>query len=327
MGDERASEGEGILDVAVIGAGPAGLAAGLYAARAGLSVTVFERVSPGGQLAQTERMENYPGFPGGTGGFELAWGMLEQAESFGVRIVSEEVVAVDFSGEVKELSTAFSHVRARAVIVASGARPKKLGLAREDELSGHGVSYCATCDGNFFRGKSVAVVGGGDTAAADALYLSRICEKVYLVHRRDELRAQAVYRERLREIPQIEFVWSAEARKLDERDGALAGVEVELLRTHEMRTLPVSGLFVAVGTTPNTEFLKGALSLDEAGYIVAGETGATSVAGVWAAGDVRTKSLRQVVTAVSDGAVCATQAADYLSTRAAADMETKRNLA
>ena len=198
-----------VLDVAVIGAGPAGLTAGLYAARAGLSVAIYERISPGGQLAQTERVENYPGFAEGADGFELAWAMKEQAEHFGAIIVSEEVTAVDFSGEVKTLTTPFGQHKARSVIVATGARPRKMGLAGEERLAGRGVSYCATCDGNFFRGKSVCVLGGGNTAAADAKYLARICEHVYLVHRRDTLRASAIDRERLSSLPNVQFVWNS----------------------------------------------------------------------------------------------------------------------
>ena len=312
-GIEQGSTVKSAYDLAVIGAGPAGLACGLYAARAGLDVAVFERISPGGQLAQTERIENYPGFANGTGGFDLAWSMKEQADSFGVKTISEEVASVDFSGPQKALATAFGSYEARAVVVASGARPRKLGLACESELAGHGVSYCATCDGNFFRGKTVAVAGGGNTAAADALYLARICEKVYLVHRRDSLRATAVYHDRLAALPNVEFVWDSVVRELNEEAGALSGIEVENVKTGERRALDVAGLFVAIGTVPNTEFLGGALKTDASGYIVADETGKTNVPGVYAAGDVRTKFLRQVVTAVSDGATCAEEAAEYLA--------------
>ena len=312
-GTEQDSAASNAYDLAIIGAGPAGLSCGLYAARAGLDVAVFERISPGGQLAQTERIENYPGFANGTGGFDLAWSMKEQADAFGVRTVSEEVTSVDFSGPRKTLTTAFGAYGARAVVVASGARPRKLGLAREDELAGRGVSYCATCDGNFFRGKAVAVAGGGNTAAADALYLARICEKVYLVHRRDSLRATAVYHDRLAALPNVEFVWDSEVRELAEEAGALSGVAVENVKTGARRVLDVAGLFVAIGTVPNTEFLGGALETDASGYIVADETGKTNVPGVYAAGDVRTKFLRQVVTAVSDGATCAEEAAEYLA--------------
>lgn len=220
-----------VLDVAVIGAGPAGLTAGLYAARAGLSVAIYERISPGGQLAQTERVENYPGFAEGADGFELAWAMKEQAEHFGAIIVSEEVTAVDFSGEVKTLTTPFGQHKARSVIVATGARPRKMGLAGEERLAGRGVSYCATCDGNFFRGKSVCVLGGGNTAAADAKYLARICERVYLVHRRDTLRASAIDRERLSSLPNVEFVWNSRIADLHSEEGRLVAVEVEDVAT------------------------------------------------------------------------------------------------
>lgn len=309
-----ASGSPDIIDIAVIGAGPAGLTAGLYGARAGMDVVVFERVAPGGQLAQTEQLENYPGFPEGTEGYQLAFSMKQQADRFGVRSISEEVTSVDLEGEVKTLTTPFATYRAHAVIVATGARPRKLGVDQEEQLAGRGVSYCATCDGNFFRGKAVAVVGGGNTAAADALYLARICEKVYLVHRRDQLRATAIYHERLSKLPNVEFVWNSTVSRLAADDaGSLKGAVVVDKNTGIERELEVSGLFVAVGTQPNTEFLNGALALDGAGYIVAGEDGATSVEGVWAAGDVRTKSLRQVVTAVSDGAVCAERAAEHLS--------------
>lgn len=302
-----------VIDVAVIGAGPAGLTAGLYAARAGLDVVLFERISPGGQLAQTEHMENYPGFPEGTNGFELAFAMKQQADHFGTRNIGEEVTGVDFTQNPKVLTTAFGTYRAKSVIIATGARPRKLGLPLEEELQGRGVSYCATCDGNFFRDKEVMVVGGGNTAVGDAIYLARICKKVYLVHRRDKLRATAIYHKRLEDLPNLEFVWNAVPRKLVADEGALAGVQVEILTTGEMRDIPVSGLFVAVGTQPNTEFLDGALTLDETGYLIADETGQTDVPGVYAAGDVRRKGLRQVVTAVADGAVTAEEAAEYLA--------------
>ena len=304
-----------VLDVAVIGAGPAGLTAGLYAARAGLSVAIYERISPGGQLAQTERVENYPGFAEGADGFELAWAMKEQAEHFGAVIVSEEVTAVDFSGEVKTLTTPCGQHKARSVIVATGARPRKMGLAGEERLAGRGVSYCATCDGNFFRGKSVCVLGGGNTAAADAKYLARICERVYLVHRRDTLRASAIDRERLSSLLNVEFVWNSRIADLHSEEGRLAAVEVEDVATGARRTLPVEGLFVAIGTIPNADFLEGVLPVDKGGYIVADESGATSVPGVFAAGDVRAKGLRQVVTAVSDGAIAAESAAAYVASR------------
>ncbi len=309
-----ADERPAVADVAVIGAGPAGLIAGLYAARAGLDVAVFERLSPGGQLAQTELIENYPGFPQGAAGFDLAFSMKEQADRFGVRQIADEVTGVDLAVSPKRIDTAFlGSYFAKSVIVATGARPRKLGLPEEEALAGAGVSYCATCDGNFFRGKTVVVVGGGNTAVADAVYLSRICEKVYVVHRRDSLRATAVYHDKLMSLENVELVWNSVVDGLDSEASRLSGVRVRNLETGEQRCIACQGLFVAIGTQPNTEFLHGQLDLDGAGYIVAGESGATSAPGVFAAGDVRTKALRQVVTAVSDGAVTAEEAAQYLS--------------
>lgn len=301
------------IDVAIIGAGPAGMTAALYAARAGFQAVMFERIAPGGQLATTEHVENYPGFPDGTLGFELAWAMKRQADNFGAQTVNEEVTAVDLATSPKKLTTAFGNYEAKAVIVASGARPRKLGIELEDELRGKGVSYCATCDGNFFRGKTVAVVGGGNTAVADALYLSRICEKVYLIHRRDTLRATQIYNLRLQQAPNIEVLWNTQVVKLLADQGRLAGIKVE--NTVEARTteLPCEGLFIAVGNVPNTEFLGSAVQLDEGGYIVADESGRTNIPAVFAVGDVRTKMLRQITTAVADGSLAAEFAAEYLA--------------
>ena len=314
-GGAVASEANGgeTFDVAVIGAGPAGLTAGLYAARAGLRTAVFEQLSPGGQLAQTERIENYPGFSEGAGGFELAWSMKEQSERFGVQIVNEGVSSLDLASPVKQLRTPYGSYGARSVIVATGARPRKLGVPGEAQLTGRGVSYCATCDGSFFRGKTVMVVGGGNTAAADAIYLSRLAERVILVHRRAKLRATPVYHDQLAKLENVSFMWSTEVRALHGEEGKLVSAQVEHLSDGALETVPVDGVFVAVGTQPNTEFLAGALPLDAGGYIAASETGETPIPGVFAAGDVRAKALRQVVTAVSDGAVCAEQAANHVA--------------
>lgn len=302
-----------VLDVAIIGAGPAGMTAGLYAARSGLSCAMFERLTPGGQLATTEHLENYPGFTQSTSGFELTTIMHEQATAFGARTIGEEVMAVDLAAVPKRITTAFGAYEAKAVIVATGSRPAKLELPMEPELEGHGVSYCATCDGNFYRGKDVVVVGGGDTAAADAIYLARICRKVYLVHRRDTLRATAIYHQRLRELENLEFVWDSEVVNYLAEDGKVGGVRVRGVKDGAERDIAASGVFIAIGMRPNTEFLEGQLPLDEVGYVMADERGATEVAGVFAAGDVRTKVLRQAVTAVSDGAVCADEIAEFLS--------------
>jgi thioredoxin reductase (NADPH) len=305
-----------VLDVAIIGAGPAGLTAALYAARAGLDCAMFEMLSPGGQCAQTEHLENYPGYTRSTSGFELSMDMYDQAASFGARTISEEVTAVDFTTEPNMLTTPFNTYFAKTVIVATGAKAAQLGLPREEELRGRGISYCATCDGNFFRGKDVAVIGGGNTAVADVIYLARICRKVYLVHRRDKLRATAIYHQRLAELDNVELCWDSVATEFltenDERP-RVSGLRIRNQKTDGVRDLAVSAVFIAVGTTPNTEFLGGALALDAGGYIIADGTGRTATADVFAAGDVRTKELRQVVTAVADGANCAESAADFLN--------------
>lgn len=301
-----------VYDVAIIGAGPAGLTAAMYCARAGLDTALIESISPGGQLAQTEHLENYPGFNESTSGYELSQIMHEQAESFGVQTIYDEVTSVYFDSEPKKLNMWDGALSARAVIVATGARPAKLGLAREDELKGQGISYCATCDGNFYKGKDVCIVGGGDTAAADAIYLSRICRKVYIFVRRDVLRATAIYHERLKAIPNVELVWNTIVEEVTDEDGMVSGVKVLDKKTGERREVPVSAVFVAIGTTPNTEFLAGSVELDMHGNIVADEMGITSTPGVFAAGDVRTKVLRQVSTGVGDGANAADAVAHYL---------------
>ncbi len=301
-----------VLDIAIIGAGPAGMTAALYGARANRSVAMFERIAPGGQLAQTEHLENFPGYTSSTSGFDLAMAMHEQASSFGAKTIGEEVLSIDFDQKPFELTTAFGRYRANSIIIASGARPAKLGLEMEEELTGHGVSFCATCDGNFFRNKDVVVVGGGNTAAADTIYLSRICRSVRLVHRRDKLRATAIYTQRLLDLKNVEIGWNTTVERLIADDGRLAELELRNVVSGETEFVKADALFEAVGTIPNTEFLNGALELSPSGHIVAGELGQTSIPGVFAAGDVRQKSLAQVVTATSDGAVCAEEAVAYL---------------
>jgi thioredoxin reductase (NADPH) len=310
-----------IYDVAIIGAGPAGMTAGIYTARAGYSTALIEELSPGGQMAQTEHLENYPGFNGSTSGYELSEIMYAQVESFGVETIYDQVVAVNFDASPMELKLAFGEVLAKSVIVASGSRPAKLGIDGEDNLLGAGVSYCATCDGNFYKGRIACVVGGGDTAVADVIYLSRICSKVYLIVRRDVLRATAIYNNRLAELENVEIIWNSVCDKLESKDGYLSAIHIKpssnaSIQNEEAegasRRIETSALFVAVGTVPNVEFLDGALECDPAGRIIANEMGATSMPGVFAAGDVRTKALRQVSTAVGDGANCATSVADYL---------------
>ncbi len=312
-------EGQEVYDLAIIGAGPAGLTAALYAARAGLSTALFERLSPGGQCTQTEHLENYPGYTRSTSGFELSMDMYDQALSFGAKAIMEDVTSVDFSAEPNKLVTPFNTYFARTVIVATGAVASQLGLPREDELRGRGVSYCATCDGNFYRDKDVVVVGGGNTAAADVIYLlSRICRKVYLVHRRDKLRATAIYHERLRELGNVEFCWDSVAEEfITGESGRVTGLKLRNVKTDDERVLAASAVFIAIGMRPYTAFLEGDLETDGGGYIVADAMGRTTMPGVFAAGDVRTKELRQVVTAVADGANCAQSASEFLEAKEA----------
>ena len=300
-------------DAIVVGGGPAGITAALYLCRSGISVAQIEMLAPGGQILKTESIENYPGFPKGIKGWEMADAFAAHLDDYELDRYNDAVLKMEQVPGGWSFSVGKETIVGKAVVICSGANPRPLGVPRETELTGRGVSYCALCDGNFFRDKTVMVVGGGNTAAGDAIYLSRICKKVYLVHRRDKLRATAIYHKRLEDLPNLEFVWNAVPRKLVADEGKLAGVRLEMLETGEERDIAVDGLFVAVGTEPNTEFLGGALQCDETGYIVADESCATEVPGVFAAGDVRTKFLHQVVTAVSDGAVCAEEAAEYLA--------------
>ena len=301
-----------LYDVIVIGGGPGGYTAALYAARANLSVAILEKLSPGGQMGTTDVIDNYPGFPQGVNGFELAMQMKEGAERFGAQTQLAEVTQVELGGQVKTVHTSGGDYQARTVVLATGAHPRELGLPGERELRGRGVSYCATCDGMFYRGKTVVVVGGGNTAVSDVLYLSRLCEKVYLVHRRDTLRASKVYLDPLQKAENVEFVWDSEVKQLL-RDQAVTGVRVRNKKTGEERDIPCGGVFVAVGYLPNTELYRGQVELDEAGYVLANETTQTNLPGVFAVGDLRKKPLRQVVTAASDGAVAAHFIEEYLN--------------
>lgn len=301
-----------MYDVIILGAGPAGLTAGIYAARGGLNAVIVESKAVGGQAALTAEIENYPGFES-VSGFELVSLMQAQCERLGVAFVYDNPVNVSLDGNIKSVETAYSGVlEARAVILATGAMPRTLGLPRESALMGGGVSYCATCDGAFFKGKAVAVVGGGNTAAEDALYLEKFASSVTLIHRRDALRADAILAKRIAEST-VKVAWDSVVTQLN-GENKLSSVTLKNVKTGELSDLPVSGLFVAVGQTPATEGLKG-VELD-GGYIVTDEEMHTSLPGVFAAGDVRKKTLRQVVTAMADGAIAAESAIKFLNTNA-----------
>ncbi len=301
-----------VYDVAVIGGGPAGYTAALYASRAGLSVVVIEKMAAGGQMALTTEIDNYPGFPNGVDGFTLGQDMRKGAERFGAETVLTQVESLELSGPVKKIHTRTGTVEAKTVIYAAGANPKKLGLAGEEELTGLGVSYCAHCDGMFYRNKTVVVVGGGNSAAADALLLSRVAKEVILVHRRDTLRAERIYRNQLEAAPNVTFLWNSTVEKLL-RGERLTGIMVKDVLSGQTQEVLCDGLFVSIGRDPATELVKEQITLDETGYIVADESTKTNIPGVFAAGDVRTKQLRQIVTAAADGAVAAYQAEHYLN--------------
>ena len=302
---------EKVYDVIVIGGGPAGYTAALYTTRAGLSTLVIERLYAGGQMTQTTRIDNYSGFHEGIDGFTLGMNMEQGALRFGAETVNGEVLAVELDGREKTVRTDCGDYRSRALIIATGAGHRPLGVESEHELTGKGVAYCAACDGMFYRGKTVAVVGGGNSAAADAMVLSRVAKKVYLIHRRDALRATKVYHEPLARAENIEFKWNSEVSELL-HDGTLTGVRLRNVRTGEESELPLDGLFISVGRVPATELFRGKLDLDPSGYIVADESTRTGVPGVFAVGDVRTKAVRQIITAAADGAVAAHYAEEYL---------------
>ncbi|MDD5944737.1 MAG: thioredoxin-disulfide reductase [Clostridia bacterium] len=295
----------------IIGGGPAGYTAALYAARAGLSVIVLEMLSPGGQMATTTEIDNYPGFDETVDGFDLAYKMKTGAERFGAESAMAQVVSLELSPEIKKVHTTDGEYEADTVIIATGAAPRELGLENEGTLRGRGVSYCATCDGMMYKNKTVVVVGGGNTAAEDALYLSKLCKKVYMVHRRDTLRATAAYRKQLEAAENVEFVWNGALTEIY-ADNVVTGAQITNLVTGEKTDLECNGVFIAIGRIPNTDLVKGQIDLDKEGYIIADETTVTNIPGVFAAGDVRQKPLRQIVTAAADGAVAVKYAEEYI---------------
>ena len=295
---------EKIYDMIIVGGGPGGYTAALYAARAGLDVLLVERLSAGGQMNLTGQIDNYPGFPEGVDGFQLSYNMQQQAERFGAKTRYAEVLELQLAGEVKSIRTNEGEYFAKSVVISTGANPRQLGVERENEMIGRGVGYCAHCDGGFYRGKTVAVVGGGNSAVAEALYLSRIAKEVILIHRRDSLRATHIYQKPLQEAGNIRFVWDSEVTELLGEE-VLSGVKIRNLKSGEEQILEIQGLFVSIGRKPATDLVKDQLTLDGAGYIMAGENTKTNLPGVYAVGDVRTKELRQIVTAVADGAMAA----------------------
>lgn len=302
---------EKVYDIVIIGGGPAGYTSALYASRAGFDTLVIERMSVGGQMALTDIIDNYPGFEEGVDGFTLGMKMQQGAERFGTTTEYAEVDSIDVSDKIKKVQTSNGTFLTKVIILATGANPRELGLPNEKQLVGRGVHYCAHCDGRFYKDKTVVVVGGGNSAASDALYLSNIAKKVFLVHRRNTLRATKIYHEPLMKCKNIEFLWDSAIDSIV-AENRVSGAEIKNLKTENIQKIDCDGIFVSIGRQPATEFLKGVIDLDEYGYIVADESTKTNVNGVFAVGDVRTKALRQVVTAVSDGAVAVHFAEEYL---------------
>ena len=302
-----------IYDVIILGGGPAGYTAALYSARAGLSTMIIEKMTIGGQMTETGDIDNYPGFAEGIDGITLGMQMQAGAERFGAETVYDEVIGVSLGEEIKKIETAFSgEFSAKTVIIATGAGPRKMGLDGEEKFAGQGIHYCAHCDGRFYKDKTVVVIGGGNTAVGDALYLSNLAKKVYLVHRRDSFRASKVLVDALDKVENLELVLNSKPSELM-KNGGLAGLVTENVVTGEQREIAADGIFVSIGRVPATGIFEGQISLDNTGYIVAGESTETSVKGVFAAGDVRVKALRQVITAASDGATAAHFAGEYLA--------------
>lgn len=301
-----------IYDVVIIGGGPAGYTAALYSARAGFDTLVLEKISAGGQLALTSLIENYPGFEDGINGFELSEKMQNQAHRFGSKTKYDEVISLNLLENPKIIKTLEEVIYSKTVIISTGAVPRKLGLAHEDELIGKGITYCASCDGMFYRGKNVVVVGGGNTAVLDALLLSRVANSVTLIHRRDTLRATKIYHNALNNSDNISIYWNTIITELL-YDKKISGVKIKNIHSNEISTLSCDGVFVSIGREPASKLVTGQLNLDENGYIIADETTMTNIPGVFAIGDVRTKKVRQVVTAVSDGAAAIHEVEQYLA--------------
>ncbi len=298
-------------DVLIIGAGPAGLSAAIYSARGGLKTAIFEKAMVGGQINVTDEVENYPGFEEPLSGFELTAKMHAQAERFGARFIEEEITAMGMEGLCKVIETDSGKYRAKSVIICTGAHPRRLNIPGEERLTGRGVSYCATCDGALYRDKVVAVVGGGDSAIEEGIFLSRFVRKVIVIHRRDELRAQKIIQDRAFKNPKMEFIWDTVVQEIhgEERVGQL---ELVNRKSKEISMLPVDGVFIYVGILPNNELLESRIELDSAGFVLTDDHMHTNIPGIYAAGDIRHTVLRQVVTATSDGAVAAWSAEKWI---------------
>ena len=303
---------EHIYDMLILGGGPAGYTAALYAARAGFDTLLIERMSAGGQMALTGEIENYPGFDEGVDGFTLGMKMQNAAEKFGAKTEYDEVTEVDFSEKIKKVRTVGGEFFGKTVVISTGANPRELGVNGESELVGRGVHYCAHCDGRFYKDKTVAVIGGGNSAVSDALYLSRLAKKVYLIHRRDLLRAEKIFEEALKNADNIEILWNSKVEDFI-TDGRVTGLKLISTQSEKVSEIECDGVFVSIGRKPATDFLQGVVALDKNGYIVADESTKTEIDGVYAVGDVRTKPLRQIVTAAADGAVAVHFAEEYLN--------------
>ena len=303
-----------VYEVIIIGGGPGGLTAGLYTSRARLSTLLIENALFGGQMTTTEMIENYPGFPQGVSGDELGRLMEDQAKKFGVKTVTEEVVKVSLEGDVKVVQTDESTYRCEALIVGTGTEYRKLGVPGEKEFTGKGVSYCATCDGAFFRDSQIVVVGGGDSALTEALFLTKFARELTIIHRRDALRGTKIYQERALASPKIKFLWNSIVQEI-KGDSTVRSINVKNVKTGEIKEVETEGVFLFVGLVPRTQFLKGVVQMDAAGYILTDEDCETSAKGIFAVGDCRKKLLRQIATAVGDGATAAFAAEKFLETK------------
>ncbi len=298
-------------DVIIVGAGPAGLSAAIYSARGGLKTAIFEKAMVGGQINVTDEVENYPGFEEPLSGFDLTEKMHKQAERFGADFIEEEITAIGLEGLCKIVETVENKYRAKSVIICTGAHPRRLNVPGEEQFTGRGVSYCATCDGALYRDKVVAVVGGGDSAIEEGIFLTRFAKKVYVIHRRDSLRAQKIIQERAFKNPKMEFLWDTVVQEI-RGENKVQELEIYNRKTNQVSHLPVDGIFIYVGILPNNELLESRLQLDNAGFAITDENMHTNIPGIYAAGDIRHTVLRQVVTATSDGAIAAWSAEKWI---------------